>query len=378
VTEKDLWNDLQPLLDHALSGLPDKYRVALVLCDLEGKTRKEAARQLGVPEGTLAARLSRGRKMLGQRLARQGLALSGASLAVVLAQNAASASVPSGVVSSTIKAASLFAVEQAAVASAISVKAVALAEGVIKTMFLAKVKIATTLVLGMGLLGISWGLYSTQAAALPEAKPETAPPPPSAFAAPDKEGGKLAKDGPGQHKIGLPKGPAPFQVLVSVTKDGKLMVKSEHFLITKKAIRVPPLSGNLPHGSSIVIQRIGEGLGPSQPPGTIELSYDLKDVQVFDTKGKKIGMTDLPKLLKDDTLAVESYGEVDPLHLRILKDGTLVFLLPRAKADEMPFPAGGDHALLPDLGPKPAAIFFIRTGQSGLESNEQRWRYCDD
>ena len=60
VTEPALWDDLQPLLDQELSRLPDKYRVAIVLCDLEGKTRKETARQLGCPEGTLAARLAVG------------------------------------------------------------------------------------------------------------------------------------------------------------------------------------------------------------------------------------------------------------------------------------------------------------------------------
>src|SRR5215469_15021140 len=64
VTEQGLWHDLQPLLDQALNRLPDIYRVAIVLCDLEGKTRREAARQLGVPEGTLAARLARARGML--------------------------------------------------------------------------------------------------------------------------------------------------------------------------------------------------------------------------------------------------------------------------------------------------------------------------
>src|SRR5262245_49736137 len=66
VTDHDLWRDLQPLLDQELSRLPDRYRVAVVLCDLEGKTRKEAARQLGVPEGTLAARLARGRVLLAK------------------------------------------------------------------------------------------------------------------------------------------------------------------------------------------------------------------------------------------------------------------------------------------------------------------------
>src|SRR5262249_55553423 len=68
LSERPLWDDLQPLLEKELSRLPDKYRVAIVLCDLEGKTRKEASRQLGVPEGTLAARLARGRGMLAKRL----------------------------------------------------------------------------------------------------------------------------------------------------------------------------------------------------------------------------------------------------------------------------------------------------------------------
>src|SRR5215470_659777 len=64
--EQDTRNDLQPLLDQELSRLPDKYRVAIVLCDLEGKTRQEAAQQLGLPEGTLAARLARGRVLLAR------------------------------------------------------------------------------------------------------------------------------------------------------------------------------------------------------------------------------------------------------------------------------------------------------------------------
>src|SRR5262249_39096309 len=138
VMERDLWADLQPLLDQELSCLPDKYRVAIVLCDLEGKTRKEAARQLAVPAGTLAARLARGRVMLAKRLGRHGLAVSAGALATVLAQNAASASAPTSVVCSTIKAASLFAAGQAAATA----KVAALTEGVIKAMLFSKLKTA--------------------------------------------------------------------------------------------------------------------------------------------------------------------------------------------------------------------------------------------
>ncbi|HWY86616.1 MAG TPA: sigma-70 family RNA polymerase sigma factor, partial [Gemmataceae bacterium] len=66
------WQDLQPFLDEELSNLPDKYRMPVVLCDLEGRTRKEVARTLGIPDGTLSNRLATARKLLAKRLARHG------------------------------------------------------------------------------------------------------------------------------------------------------------------------------------------------------------------------------------------------------------------------------------------------------------------
>lgn len=154
MTEPGLWHDLQPLLDQELSRLPEKYRVAIVLCDLEGKTRKEAARQLGVPDGTLAARVARGRVMLAKRLARHGLAVSGGSLAAMLAQNAsAAAGVPTSVLSSTIKAASLFAAGQAAATGLISAKVAGLTKGVLTNMMLIKLKLATVVLVVVAVLG---------------------------------------------------------------------------------------------------------------------------------------------------------------------------------------------------------------------------------
>src|SRR5262249_21314170 len=126
--EQALWDELRPALDQELSRLPEMYRVAIVLCDLEGKTRKEAARQLGVPEGPLAARWTRGRARLARRLARHGLAVSGGTLATSLAQNAASALPPTPLTSSTIEAASVFAAGQAVPPGAISARVAALTE----------------------------------------------------------------------------------------------------------------------------------------------------------------------------------------------------------------------------------------------------------
>jgi RNA polymerase sigma factor (sigma-70 family) len=369
--EQDLWDDLQPLLDQELARLSDKYRSAIVLCDLEGKTRKEAARQLGVPEGTVAARLARGRKMLASRLARRGLAVSGASLALLLAKNSASACAPTSMVAATIRAASLFAAGQASVAGLISVKAVALTEGVLKTMLLTKLKVATAFVLGVGLLGISWGLYPTRAAAPPQQQ-ATPPQPPSTSAAVDKEGGNPTQDDQGRTRHRLPKGSAPVQVLVSLTKDGKLFVKSEHFLV--KIQGPPPLAGLAPdpmpgvpqHGGRVLIR----GLGPVPPHEPVESTYDLKDVQVFDTTGKKVGDKELAKLLKDETVAVAAFAPIDPLHLRILKEGTLVFILPLAPAGGLPLP-DDNQAMAPEAGPRTVRFFFLQKRQTGLESSEQ-------
>src|SRR5262249_433238 len=104
VGEQELWRHLQPLLDEELSRLTEKYRAVIVLCDLEGKTRKEAARHLGVPEGSVAGWLARARAIMAKRLAQWGIALSGAAFAVLLCQKLASAPVPMPVVTSTIKA----------------------------------------------------------------------------------------------------------------------------------------------------------------------------------------------------------------------------------------------------------------------------------
>jgi RNA polymerase sigma factor (sigma-70 family) len=158
----DLWDDLRPLLDEELGRLPDKYRVPIILCELEGKSHNDAARQLGWPIGTLSGRLSRARAMLAKRLCRRGVAFSSGALAAVLSQNAL-ACVPTSVLSSTIDAAIVFAAGQAAAAGLISAKVAALTEGVVKSMLLTKLKTSIVVLLATALLATGIGVASFSA-----------------------------------------------------------------------------------------------------------------------------------------------------------------------------------------------------------------------
>jgi RNA polymerase sigma factor (sigma-70 family) len=149
-------DDLHAFLARELHALPDRYRAVIVLCELEGKSHKEAARELGCPLGTIGTRLTRGRRLLARRLTARGIASVGATLGCLLAQHAGAAGVPPPVFHSTLRAAALLAAGQTA-HGVISAEVAALTKGVLETMFFAKLKIATLLLLVVAALGTSLG-----------------------------------------------------------------------------------------------------------------------------------------------------------------------------------------------------------------------------
>jgi RNA polymerase sigma factor (sigma-70 family) len=156
------WSEVQVVLDEELRCLPAKYREVLVLCYLEGQTQEEAARHLGCPLGTVRSRLARARSLFQKRLVRRGLALSGAALATTLLAHAASATVPVTLLRLTLKSALPFAVGQA-LGSEISAQVVLLAEGGLKAMSAAKVKLALSVVLVTAALSVGAGALAVHA-----------------------------------------------------------------------------------------------------------------------------------------------------------------------------------------------------------------------
>ncbi len=161
------WGELRRLLDQELSRLPEKYRVPVILCELEGRSRRDVARQLRLPEGTLSSRLATARKTLARRLSRHGPALSAGALAGFLA-GGASASVPPGLARSAVRGAALLAAGSAKVAAVASPRVVALSEGVLKAMLLTKLKIASLLILAAAVAAAGVGVTGYRAFAADE------------------------------------------------------------------------------------------------------------------------------------------------------------------------------------------------------------------
>jgi RNA polymerase sigma factor (sigma-70 family) len=171
--EPEYLKDLQALLDRELNRLPETYRVPVVLCELGGESKKEVARQLGVPEGTVSSRLARGRELLRKRLARQALVLSAEALALVLSQTAASSAVPATLLRSTVRVAALVTTGPGSAAGAMSAPVASLVKAEMRGRFLTKFKVVMVVMVAVCLVGVAAGLMPPQ----PQTQKSVDPPP---------------------------------------------------------------------------------------------------------------------------------------------------------------------------------------------------------
>ena len=117
-----------PELYEELGRLPERFRMPIVLCHLEGLTYEQAAERLGCPVRTIQSRLARGRERLRSRLTRRGVAPAIAALTADLTPDAASAAVSESWKHATVTAAVRYAAGGTAAALIPSTVAV-LAEG---------------------------------------------------------------------------------------------------------------------------------------------------------------------------------------------------------------------------------------------------------
>ena len=147
------WETIAPFLDEELLRLPEKFRVPVILCDLQGQTRSQAAQQLAIPEGTISSRLARGRDQLRARMQRRGFVAR-----VWVADSAVLSAMPAALTEQTISTAMLAAAGKATLPVHISL----LTKGVLHAMFIAKAKFSAVLVAAalMVSTGVSVTVYA--------------------------------------------------------------------------------------------------------------------------------------------------------------------------------------------------------------------------
>src|SRR4051812_9311396 len=138
-------DDLGPVLHEEIDRLPERFRVSVVLRDLEGRTHEQAARHLGWPVGTVKSRLTRARQRLRDRLVRRGLSPTAGVLAA-LRPGGLEELLPGSLVSSTTGAALRFAASRTILGGSTAI----LAQGVLTAMSMTRWWKAASLLLVAG------------------------------------------------------------------------------------------------------------------------------------------------------------------------------------------------------------------------------------
>jgi RNA polymerase sigma factor (sigma-70 family) len=265
------WRELQAILDEELRHLPQKYRAPFVLCCLEGRSRAEAATELGWKPGTLSSRIAKARDLLQQRLTKRGVTLSAALTAGVLWNQPASAALVQATQQAALRIATGQTISQVA-----GPTVTALAEYVLKTATWTKTRIAALLLFSASLFG---GL-ATAVAHRPGQKPE--------------QGTQLRKatsDEPRVDQYGDPLPPG------AVARMGTIRLRHEGFssaaVFTQdgKAVISAGVDGVVHMWDAATGKRL-QRLSVKSPLGSLAISPDGKTIAVGDWRGEGIRLID--------------------------------------------------------------------------------------
>jgi RNA polymerase sigma factor (sigma-70 family) len=139
--------EVRAVLDDEVSRLPERLRLAIVLCYFEGRTHDEAAQLLGCPRGTIASHVARARQRLHARLVRRGVTLTAGACAATLAHEAALAAANVPIIAPWVAGSS---------SGAVPAQVANLAQGATRAMLMTKLKMislcSTVLLLIAGIL----------------------------------------------------------------------------------------------------------------------------------------------------------------------------------------------------------------------------------
>jgi RNA polymerase sigma factor (sigma-70 family) len=248
-------SDALAMLDEEIANLSKTLRGAVLLCELDGISRADAAKQLGIAEGTLSSRLAAARKQLAERLKQRGVALS-TGLFAGLGSSAKAVCPP---------------ILEVATASVTSIS-----EGVLRTMLLAKLKtsamigVLLAMLIGLGGFVRRGGHEATAAPPVPKVEKDEGliwvfDPPAGVLIA-------FTPDGKELKTVKLRDGAMDNFYFVGITGDG------QRAMILAKSGKIPDAPA-----SQIEIDGLTVHLLPLHEPGKltdtgIKLGFSLKNV----------------------------------------------------------------------------------------------------
>ena len=188
-------DELGHVLHEEINRLPERFRMSVILCDLEGRTHEQAARHLGWPVGTVKSRLTRARERLRDRLTRRGLSPS-AGVIPLLRPGAMENLLPGALVQATASAAVRF----GACRTLLGGSAAILAQGVLTAMSMTRWWKAASLLLVAGATVSGAGLLAGKGTTAVAARPQDV--------------GKAATTGPGSNLPAVEAKPGRFEAAV--------------------------------------------------------------------------------------------------------------------------------------------------------------------